>query len=108
MTPHLKAILLPKRSMLLFTRILKGNAGEGIHKVLECRNPDYYRSVAVPAIPAKLTAQYFFNSPLQAKSCACSFGTSGVLIAKHCRGDRRRLHLKGQKEEMKRCEGKMK
>jgi len=24
---------------------------------------DYYRSVAVPAIPAKLAAQYFFNSP---------------------------------------------
>jgi hypothetical protein len=45
---------------------------------------------------------------MQAKSCACSFGTSGVLIAKHCRGDWRRLHLKGQKEEMKRREGKTK
>jgi hypothetical protein len=45
---------------------------------------------------------------MQAKSCACSFGTSGVLIAKHCRGYWRRLHLKGQKEEMKRREGKMK
>jgi hypothetical protein len=45
---------------------------------------------------------------MQAKSCACSFGTSGVLIAKNCRGDWRRLYLKGQKEEMKRREGKMK
>jgi hypothetical protein len=45
---------------------------------------------------------------MQAKSCAGSFGTSGVLIAKNCRGDWRRLHLKGQKEEMKRREGKMK
>jgi hypothetical protein len=45
---------------------------------------------------------------MQAKSCACSFGTSGVLIAKHYRGYWRRLHLKGQKEEMKRREGKKK
>jgi len=75
---------------------------------LECRKTDYYRSIAIPAIPAKLAAQYFFNSPMQAKSCACSFGTSGVLIAKHYRGYWRRLHLKGQKEEMKRREGKMK
>jgi hypothetical protein len=61
-----------------------------------------------PAIPAKLAAQYFFDCPMQAKSCACSFGTSGVLIAKNCRSDWRTLHLKGQKEEMKRREGKMK
>ena len=61
-----------------------------------------------PGNSGKLAAQYFFNSPMQAKSRACSFGTCGVLIAKHCRSYWRRLQLKGKKEEMKGREGKTK